>query len=121
MLPEQQKRLLRFAYHTLLALDPHDDQDRISSIEQEAIRLGLADRYESGQFRPIASENDPIPLLPFNDHEIDILFNIAHVALSYDDIFTEITESLDMPDDQLKSLQDKLHKYMNYLQTIFYR
>jgi hypothetical protein len=50
---------------------------------------------------------------PFGVGELITLLEAARVALADADTFDTIAESLDLSDDELKSLQEKLNSHLN--------
>ena len=51
--------------------------------------------------------------LPFTYGELVTLFEAARVALADEDVYYVIAEELDLSDEYLQSLGEKLTKYMN--------
>ena len=50
---------------------------------------------------------------PFTDEELGILLEAARVALGRYESFTRIANELDLSDDELKRVADKLETYAN--------
>jgi hypothetical protein len=51
-------------------------------------------------------------MIKFNKEETTILFEAARIALSDGEIFDNIAEEMDVSDEVLVPLRDKLEKYM---------
>lgn len=50
---------------------------------------------------------------PFTDEEMVVLLEASRVALADEDVYWAIAEELDLSDEYLQSLGEKLTKYMN--------
>ena len=53
------------------------------------------------------------PITYFNDEEKDIIMELARLALADADTFVKFADALDLSDDVLKDLQDRIEKETN--------
>lgn len=50
---------------------------------------------------------------PFTDHELNVLLIVAQVAITDADTFDAVASKLDMADDEMVDLRDRLIAYMD--------
>ena len=50
---------------------------------------------------------------PFTYEELTIIFEAANLGISDAEIFDYIAENLDISDDEIKRISDKLYEFMN--------
>ena len=116
MTADLQKRLIQFAIHTLtvLAEDREWNSDTIDALNAGATELELC-TFDDGYFKSLVTKDDdkPVHIHPFDQGELITLLEAARVALADADTFDAIAESLDISDEELKSLQEKLNNHMN--------
>ena len=55
---------------------------------------------------------------PFTDEELTIIFEAANLGISDAEIFDYVAENLDISDDEMKRISDKLCEFMNPSEVI---
>jgi hypothetical protein len=116
MTADLQKRLIQFAIHTLNLLEADIDWSSATdeSISAVANKLNLSTADDDGYFKSLVTESgEDIHVHPFTDEELVTLLEAARMTLGDADLFVGISESLDISDDKLKALQEKLNNHMN--------
>jgi hypothetical protein len=115
MTSDLQKRLIDFAIHTLSVLESDTDwnSETINAIYSGATELKLGTSDDNGFFKSMVTGSDVVHVHPFTDEELVTLLEAARMTLGDADLFVGIAESLDIHDDELKALQEKLNNHMN--------
>lgn len=114
---QQQHRLIQFAIHTLSVLESDRDwnYDTIDAINAGAAQLELSTTDDDGYFKSLVTEDDdkPVHVHPFDQSELITLLEAARITLADSELFDGIANSLDISDDELKALQEKLNNHLN--------
>jgi|TARA_Y100000034_G_scaffold131097_1_gene191064 hypothetical protein len=50
---------------------------------------------------------------PFTDEELTVIFEAANLSIADAEIFDYIADKLDISDDEMKRISDKLYDFMN--------
>jgi hypothetical protein len=113
-----QARLIQFALRTLDVLEGDRDwnSDTVDAISNGADFFKLSTTDDDGFFKSLVSEDDiePVHFHPFAQGELITLLEAARMTLGDAELFDGIAESLDISDDELKRLQDKLNSHLNH-------
>lgn len=115
---QQQHRLIQFAIHTLIVMEDDRDwsSDVIEDIHSGATQLKLSTTDDDGYFKSLVTEDDdkPVHIHPFDQGELITLLEAARITLADSELFDGIADSLDISDDKLKALQEKLNNHLSH-------
>lgn len=90
---------------------PQQPDDVLDRVEPgEVFPSGQCDECHSLVYSDEIKEN---PAFNFSASELITLLEAARITLADADLFDGIADSLDISDEELKSLQDKLINFMN--------
>lgn len=114
---QPQHRLIQFAIHTLIVMENDKDwsSDTLEDIHSGAKQLKLSTTDDDGYFKSLVTEDDdkPVHVHPFDQTELITLLEAARITLADAELFDGIANSLDISDDELKALQEKLNSRLN--------
>lgn len=113
---QKQHRLIQFAIGTLKVLETHIDWNAhtVYAIADLSSHLNLS--REDVYLKSLATEDDdkPVHIHPFDQGELITLLEAARITLADSELFDGIADSLDISDDKLKALQEKLNNHLNH-------